>query len=157
MRPFSLSLILVAVACVMSSCKESKPIQSETFRLRYADSSVPPQYHRSYVLEIGNSEASLVFDSYGTQTAEASRKVASRDRDRLIELAGQLGAGGEYKAEPGATGMHSYALEITGSYSIRWDSLSADRVDESVWNVINEMKAFFPNFEALRELPLPEE
>ncbi|QXC62998.1 SEA domain-containing protein [Aquihabitans sp. G128] len=35
-------------------------------RVEFQDSSVPPQYHRSYVLTVEGGEAHVVVDSYGT-------------------------------------------------------------------------------------------
>lgn len=52
---------------------------------QYDDSSVPPQYHRSYRIDVSPVEARVTIDSYGTVLADKSHMVIRAEFDGLLE------------------------------------------------------------------------
>jgi len=57
----------------------------------FDDSSVPPQYHRSYRITVRDRKAHVVVDSYGTVLHDETVTIAAADWDRFVGgLHGQL-------------------------------------------------------------------
>ena len=57
----------------------------DTFVYNYQDSSVPPEYHRSYTIEISKDSLNLVVDSYGDIINEFKKEISSNEWNWLIE------------------------------------------------------------------------
>ena len=60
-------LMMIPMALLLMSC-ESNELEAENLnRVEYTfnDSSVPPEYHRSYVVSVTREEIHVVIDSYG--------------------------------------------------------------------------------------------
>jgi hypothetical protein len=51
----------------------------------YGDSSVPPQYHRSYRIDVSSMEARITVDSYGSVLADRSYRIMRSDFDGLLD------------------------------------------------------------------------
>eukprot|EP00667_Euglena_gracilis_P024235 EG_transcript_27760 len=52
---------------------------------RYIDSSVPPQYHRSYTITAAPGAAHVAVDSYGKVLAQEDVALAPKEFDRLVK------------------------------------------------------------------------
>jgi len=61
------SLYVFVFLIIFTSCNISKEMKPETTKIiySYGDSSVPPQYHRSYTITVTNEKLHIVVDSYG--------------------------------------------------------------------------------------------
>lgn len=116
----------------------------------FQDSSVPPQYHRSYVLTVTQTESQIVVDSYGEvladQTVATSPEVWQRLGDGYPELAGLSLS----PQADGCTGGTSFALTVTQPTETLVD-LSADLcggsnedVDRLVTEWLAPARAQFP-------------
>ena len=57
---------------------------------KFRDSSVPPQYHRSYVITATEKEASITVDSYGDVLRQENAAMPAETWDDVIELASTL-------------------------------------------------------------------
>jgi len=51
----------------------------------FGDSSVPPQYHRSFVISVADGNASVVVDSYGEILAEGSYQITRKQFKRVLK------------------------------------------------------------------------
>jgi hypothetical protein len=80
----------------------------------YGDSSVPPEYHRSYTLTIGPTEVHAVVDSYGDVLQDVTADLPAEVWDNLVADAGTVAAlGDEVDADDkGCAGGTSRSLEI---------------------------------------------
>lgn len=74
---------LIAVAAVATACDAgaTEPRHEflsadTTITYRFTDSSVPPEYHRSFVLTIAGGVGTVVVDSYGQETARDEQEVS---------------------------------------------------------------------------------
>ena len=62
-----------------------------TVTLRFRDSSVPPAYHRSYVLTVSEGQVHVVVDSYGDVLHDVTKPLPSDDWAKFVHgLGGQL-------------------------------------------------------------------
>jgi hypothetical protein len=59
--------------------------------LRFRDSSVPPEYHRSYVLTVSEGQVHVVVDSYGDVLHDVTKPLPNDDWAKFVHgLGGQL-------------------------------------------------------------------
>ncbi len=62
---------------------------SAAVEYRYNDSSVPPEYHRSYTITVQDGEARMVVDSYGNELHDVTEPV---DDEMWTELVDRVAA-----------------------------------------------------------------
>ena len=82
--------------------------------LRFQDSSVPPEYHRSHTITVTRTSIEKVVDSYGKEIARASAPLDEAGFARVIELVRQ------HRLRPapatddgGCTGGTGHRVEVT--------------------------------------------
>jgi hypothetical protein len=80
----------------------------------FKDSSVPPEYHRSYVITITKSEARLAVDSYGKVVEEATLKITDKEFNQIVETiaAAKIRRVSETSAKQGCAGGTSETLKL---------------------------------------------
>lgn len=77
----------------MVLCATAIPAMEETIAWKdatrivyeFGDSSVPPQYHRSFVISVTATSASIVVDSYGEILAEESYPITKKQFNRVLK------------------------------------------------------------------------
>lgn len=69
----SLQLFFIVCSTIMMS---GKPAGEYVYR--YTDSSVPPQYHRSYTITVKPTEVQLVVDSYGNVLLDEKYSITAK-------------------------------------------------------------------------------
>ncbi|MDP1877702.1 MAG: hypothetical protein Q8M17_09115 [Actinomycetota bacterium] len=98
-----------------SASPVTSPLADATVTYAFHDSSVPPPYHRSYVLTVTQDEARIVIDSYGDvladETAPTPPEVWEQLAASLPTVQGLVVA----SADPGCTGGTSVELDISGT------------------------------------------
>lgn len=87
--------IFVSMSLIFSVCQtnttETNKTESAAFPnaskiiYHFGDSSVPPEYHRSYTITITKSNAHLVVDSYGNTVNEATVDADEKEFNQLLE------------------------------------------------------------------------
>jgi len=77
----------------------------------FGDSSVPPEYHRSYTLTVRKGEARLVVDSYGDVLHDVSQPIGERLWTGLLDEVAELESS-TLEEESGCTGGTSRSLEV---------------------------------------------
>ena len=80
----------------------------------YGDSSVPPEFHRSYTLTIGATEVHAVVDSYGDVLQDVTADLPAEVWDNLVADAATVAALGDEVDgdDEGCAGGTTRALEI---------------------------------------------
>lgn len=123
---------------------------SATVTYEFRDSSVPPPFHRSFVLVFDRSQARIVVDSYGDILAEQATPMTPEAWDRVAE--GYPGVRGLVLAQPedactGGTGFAATVAEDgTVSFSVQGlacggvNSDAAERLAE--W--VRPVRSLFP-------------
>lgn len=122
---------------------ELVPADPETTRVRveFTDSSVPPEYHRSWVLLLDRTEISVVVDSYGDvvgeKTAPMPRNVWQEFTEDLPRELSALGDPAEGEECDGGTAI-SLLVEDAGEAIDREIDVSScsDGNDEIIDQVI---------------------
>lgn len=80
---------------------------------RFQDSSVPPQYHRSYTITLTQDEASIVVDSYGDLIFEDTYSLEPGQYDAIIQIINEANLEKVAVSDSdGCTGGTSKQLEI---------------------------------------------
>ncbi len=79
----------------------------------FRDSSVPPPFHRSFVLTVNERSARIVVDSYGDLLADESAQVPSATWYALGSSYAGLGALEVFEPAQGCTGGTNFAVTVT--------------------------------------------
>lgn len=117
-RPAALvaaGLAVLAGACASEADDPAADVDpaSATVEYRYHDSSVPPEYHRSYTLTVGGGEAHLVVDSYGDLLHDETEAVDGAEWDDLLAAVTDSGVEGSQGAGDGCSGGTGRELRVT--------------------------------------------
>jgi hypothetical protein len=79
---------------------------------RFTDSSVPPEYHRSYTLTVADGEARIVVDSYGDVLHDETEAVDDATWTELLDNVQELDSLGD-GADDQCDGGTSHELVVT--------------------------------------------
>jgi hypothetical protein len=84
----ALFLLPVIVLCSVNGTNGSKfkKLGIDEIRYNFYDSSVPPPYHRSYVITLTAEKVTIVVDSYGNIIANKEFPVAADQLTGMIDL-----------------------------------------------------------------------
>ncbi len=102
--------MVLVCAGMINSCAGPAPLQLDpaktTVEYRFRDSSVPPQYHRSFVIKASDKQATITVDSYGDVLAQETKDMPADTWSKVLELAETLPSRAEKitEAQPGCTG-----------------------------------------------------
>ncbi len=106
--------LMAALAAAMPG-QEANMNYDDVTRVEYifTDSSVPPQYHRSFAIEATRDSALVVVDSYGEVLARETRAVTPNEFQSLMETlaAAELSIVPEKESE-GCTGGTTEAVVL---------------------------------------------
>lgn len=83
-----------------------------TVTYEFHDSSVPPPYHRSFVLTFDQTGARMVVDSYGDILADRSAPMTEGVWNQVAESFPQIAAVTVVEPEQGCTGGTSFAVSV---------------------------------------------
>jgi hypothetical protein len=75
-------------------CSAAKPLEVDPARTSveytFRDSSVPPEYHRSYVIKASSTQATITVDSYGDVLRQESSAVSAETWTKVTDLVRSL-------------------------------------------------------------------
>ena len=127
---------------------------------QYDDASVPPEFHRSYMISIDSEQIHLVVDSYGHILKDTTMKFDTDRFEKLINLYDQskLHYCSTIKESDGCTGgngdqMHSYFKDKT-LFSASVYHCGGEDYGNLCGNyhlIKDEMRALIPNLKELLE------
>ncbi len=150
-------MIMVVTAC--NPKIDIEKMNTDKIVYNFQDSSVPPQYHRSYDIEITSKRAAVKVDSYGTVLADTSYVLREGQFQSLVNQAASLPRSGEDLTR-GATGQKSHNINLyeggNNYYSLYFDSLSKTSRNEKVNAFIESVRSLIPDLTQLRNRPLNE-
>jgi hypothetical protein len=116
------TLCLTALVLLATACGDDGDTPPEIVSLspeavveyRFGDSSVPPEFHRSYTLTISRDEVHAVVDSYGDVIGERTEPLPSEVWDDLTAGLDEVAAVQPSAADiSGCVGGRSRDLEVT--------------------------------------------
>jgi hypothetical protein len=139
----------------------STPIQEEAMTehqalqqiaLRFTDSSVPPEYHRSYTIVVEAGSVQTKVDVYDDVIASDEHVLDDGSWAKLAGDAQQLPSTLS-EDDDGATGGTSYRLVLRTADGQRTLVWSEDRTQgsESVTKFAHQIESLVPNLESLKE------
>lgn len=85
--------------------------ETTAVEFRFRDSSVPPEYHRSYTLTVDADEVRMVVDVYGDELHDVTAPVDAATWDRVLDRLADLGRAGDVGGD--CDGGTSSTLRVT--------------------------------------------
>ena len=117
------ALILSMAACTVRPEESERPVSQPqtaaglpadaTVTYAFRDSSVPPPYHRSFVITVDRNAARIVVDSYGTVLADRTAPTPPGVWEQLRNTIGELDGIVIEEPEQGCTGGTGFALSVS--------------------------------------------
>ena len=154
-------ILLITIGCATTSVKP-EPQNDKITKLvyQYDDASVPPEYHRSYMISIDSEQIHLVVDSYGDVLKDTILKFDAERFEKLVNLYNQskLHYCSSKKESDGCSGgngeqIHSYSNDETiFSASIyHCGGIDYGNLCGNYDLIKDEMRALIPNLKELLE------
>jgi hypothetical protein len=100
-------------------------------RYRFQDSSVPPQYHRSFELTFDRQQARIVVDSYGEVLADQTAPMTSQAWDQVWSSLDAIRTLSVAEPDQGCTGGTGFAVQVDS------DGTSVVNLDGSACGGVN--------------------
>jgi hypothetical protein len=123
---------------------------SATVTYEFRDASVPPPYHRSFVLVFDRSQARIVVDSYGDVLADRTAPVSEQVWNRVLQGFPAIHDLALAEPEQPCTGGTGFSATVTADGAVRFalsglacggvNSAAADRLAE--W--VEPVQSLFP-------------
>jgi hypothetical protein len=111
-------VVLLAAACATEAGGDGGPaLDPATAEVAYQfhDSSVPPEYHRSYTITVQRGEARMVVDSYGDVLHDVTEDVDDETWAEVLDRVGALRVSGRVGSDDctGGTASELQAQDAT--------------------------------------------
>lgn len=96
--------VLTAIGCP-TICTDKGPIDAKVWSqvdkmvYHFTDSSLPPDYHRSYTVTVTKTEASLKVYSYGNELLSKTYKLKAGQFQKAVEAVKKLGIESKKKTQ----------------------------------------------------------
>ena len=148
-----LPVLLALSACAVGPPAPAGLADDATVSYTFRDSSVPPPYHRSYVITFNRDRARIVVDRYGDILADQTAPMTAAAWNQVSETFDGLRDIVIDEPEQGCVGGTSFALSVTGPAPFDLsgtqcggaNSNAAERLRE--W--IGPVRSLFPPMEQL--------
>jgi hypothetical protein len=147
-----LAVMALVFAGTATSCAGPTPLSLDagkaTVEYSFRDSSVPPQYHRSYVIKASDKEATITVDSYGDVLSQETSAMSADTWAKVLKLAGTLPARAEQISEPkpGCTGGTASKIVVRDGDQERYSKSAENcggRSDGPLTETIAPLEALF--------------
>lgn len=129
--------------------------QGSTVTYEFRDSSVPPPYHRSYVLTFTEEQARIVVDSYGEILADQTRQMTPEAWGQVSATYPEVSGITVTEPEQGCTGGTGFALKVEYGGAVAQDldgyacgGVNAD-VEERLLAWVQPVRSLFPSMDDL--------
>ncbi len=123
-----------------------------TVTYAFRDSSVPPPYHRSFVMTVDRHTARIVVDSYGTVLADRTAPMPSGTWEQMSDTIGDLDGILIEEPEQGCTGGTGFALSVSeGGLTLEGSACGGanSNAEQRVAAWIRPARSLFPPMEQL--------
>ncbi|MDR6504963.1 hypothetical protein [Arthrobacter oryzae] len=89
-----IAFTVMAAVCIglVAACTPTLELDPAETTVEYSfrDNSVPPRYHRSYIIQASETEASITVDSYGDVLRQETAAMPAETWAKVIGMAGTL-------------------------------------------------------------------
>jgi len=151
--------LLLLAGCGVKMVQDHTLAKVNKMVYHFGDSSVPPEYHRSYTITVTENDARIVVDSYGNILNESTVAVSSSGFKAILDVIKKSGIGNRSRrGDDGCVGgtMESMNLFVGQSEVFSGSVYYCGGEDYgdlcgNIENVSKKMKGLFPNFSILVE------
>lgn len=153
------ALLLVGAAVLIPGCGPDENAAAlpadATVTYTFRDSSVPPPYHRSFVITFDRTQARIVVDSYGTVLADRTAPMPPETWRQVSDTFANLADVKVIEPEQGCTGGTGFALSVAHAGSVTFDltgtvcSGANSDAQERLREWIRPVRSLFPPMEQL--------
>jgi hypothetical protein len=100
--------------CAGNAVNSVELMKADKITYRFQDSSVPPEYHRSYTINVTKAKARIIVDSYGNVINRAEVKLKEGQFREILEAInqGKITISSDNKDDSGCTGGTSEGLKV---------------------------------------------
>lgn len=136
--------VLLVAGLLLTACDDSEPEPADPATtevlVEFRDSSVPPEFHRSWTLTLDQDRIHVVVDSYGDVIAEETAAMPGDRWDSFVEdLPQALEDLGEPEPVDGCAGATGMELTVSGGADTSLDLDNCDEGNEEISGDIEEM------------------
>ena len=155
------TLVFVVVGCARGTeGSESQMSQSAlpptaTVTYEFHDSSVPPPFHRSFVLTFTRDRARIIVDSYGDILADQEAPMTAAAWDEVSQSFADLRDIVIEEPEQGCTGGPAFAVSVVDggvtSFSLHGSACGGanSNAEERLKNWVRPVRVLFPPMDEL--------
>lgn len=156
------ALILSTAACTARPEESERPVSQPptaaglpgdaTVTYAFRDSSVPPPYHRSFVITVDRHTARIVVDSYGAVLADRTVPTPPGVWEQLANTVGDLDGIHIEEPEQGCTGGTGFTLSVSdGGFTLEGAACGGanSNAEQRVAAWIRPARSLFPPMEQL--------
>ncbi|MBP9759725.1 hypothetical protein KBD45_08600 [Candidatus Dojkabacteria bacterium] len=97
----------------------SKTEKCKYIEYSYGDSSVPPEYHRSFVVHITKEKITIKVDSYGDIINDKSFKLSDKDFKDILKAVNKINFKAKFPPLTGCTGGVTRKLILQGEGELK--------------------------------------
>ena len=123
-----------------------------TVTYAFRDSSMPPPYHRSFVITVNRDAARIVVDSYGTVLADQTTQMPPGTWERMSDTIADLDGIVIEEPEQGCTGGTGFALSVSdGGFALEGSACGGanSEAEQRVSAWIRPARSLFPPMDQL--------
>lgn len=159
MKHYTLLLVLMIItnACQPKFNNTSNNMKETTLiKYRFTDSSVPPQYHRSFTINLTNDSLTMVVDSYGTLINEIKQSSTKSNFEKALNLleSSKLSLRNEKTDDKGCTGGTTENIELFrndksyfDAYVYHCGNSNFGTLEGDLSSTVDFLKSLIPNFQ----------
>lgn len=152
-------LALILSGCPGKVIDSEELMKADKITYKFKDSSVPPEYHRSYTIDVTKTEAKIVVDSYGNVINNAEIKLKNGQFTEILEAikSGKITIySGNIESDGGCSGGTSEYLKVLENQSVIIDGNVYNCGSDKYGNMSGDLKVLstklkglFPDFEKI--------
>ena len=151
--------LLIIILGMFTSCDTQIFLEAkntEKIVYNFHDSSVPPQYHRSFEITVTKTSANIIVDSYGDTLATASKELAEGEFEEFVSVINDAKlTNSKPKNDLACSGSTAESLKIYTDKLLLNTYLDHCKNNEfpsssgQIRIVVDKMKLFFPDLDEL--------
>lgn len=148
--------LILFIALLPLSCQQKVPEEFSSILYKYEDSSVAPEYHRSFKIILNNKNVVCRINSYSTTLVDTTISISSDVLQNLKKQLQSIDDFGDFETCKNCDGSsHTTFSLLKGkslAFELEWNSA---KTSEKFQAILDQIKYTVPNFKQLLNTPLP--
>lgn len=150
--------IAIILLLTLNACQQKVPDNFDAIVLNFEDSSVAPEYHRSYRIVIRENKVKCSINSYSTVLVDTMFNYRKEQFENLQKQITTVDDFGEFDKCTDCSGAsHTQFKLLAGkkqAFSLNWTSAEKSKQFDAV---LEQIKLSVPNFSQLLNTPLKDQ